>query len=109
MALAAPCCTAPSLHRFCAATVAASRRHNCHCFCLCFCRRDELRAAWAIFTPLLHQVDAGRVPLHPYPYGSRGPAEADELLARAGFVKNREYKWPHHAAGGASAAGAPRL
>ena len=44
-------------------------------------------------------MDAGRVPLHPYPYGSRGPAEADELLARAGFVKNVEYKWPHVEAG----------
>ena len=25
----------------------------------------------------------------------RGPEEADELLARANFVKNREYRWPH--------------
>lgn len=32
-------------------------------------RRDELRAAWAIFTPLLHAVDAGVVPLHAYTYG----------------------------------------
>lgn len=36
-----------------------------------FVRRDELRAAWAIFTPLLHAIDAGAVPLHPYPYGAR--------------------------------------
>ena len=82
-------------------------RHNCHCCHRLRCR-DELRAAWAIFTPLLHQVDAGHVPLHPYPYGSRGPSEADELLARAGFVKNRDYKWPHKAGGGAAEA-APRL
>ena len=54
-------------------------------------------------------MDAGHVPLHPYPYGSRGPAEADELLARAGFVKNKEYKWPHKAGGGTAAEAAPRL
>ena len=34
-------------------------------------RSDELRAAWAIFTPLLHSIDAGELPVHPYPYGSR--------------------------------------
>eukprot|EP00983_Pelagomonas_calceolata_P107815 1159388-Pelagomonas_calceolata.AAC.25 len=35
-----------------------------------FVRRDELRAAWAIFTPLLHAIDARKVkPPHPYPYG----------------------------------------
>ncbi|PSC70121.1 glucose-6-phosphate 1-cytoplasmic isoform [Micractinium conductrix] len=70
-----------------------------------FVRRDELRAAWAIFTPLLHAVDAGRLPLHPYPYGSRGPEEADELLARAGFVKNLDYRW-HDAPAGAGKSGA---
>ncbi|KAI3425139.1 hypothetical protein D9Q98_008910 [Chlorella vulgaris] len=58
-----------------------------------FVRRDELRAAWGIFTPLLHKIDAGEVEVHPYPYGSRGPAEADELLARADFVKNVAYDW----------------
>lgn len=25
-----------------------------------FVRRDELRAAWSIFTPLLHEIDAGK-------------------------------------------------
>ncbi|KAL4419711.1 hypothetical protein ABPG75_006809 [Micractinium tetrahymenae] len=70
-----------------------------------FVRRDELRAAWAIFTPLLHAVDEGRLPVHPYPYGSRGPPEADELLARAGFVQNLDYKWPHKAAAAASSPG----
>ncbi len=29
---------------------------------------------------------------------NRGPPEADELLARAGFVQNTDYKWPHGAA-----------
>lgn len=41
-----------------------------------FVRADELAAAWAIFTPILHAIDAGGNPaLKPvvYPYGSRGP------------------------------------
>jgi glucose-6-phosphate 1-dehydrogenase len=58
-----------------------------------FVRRDELRAAWAIFTPLLHAVDAGSARPVPYAYGSRGPPEADELLARAGYVRTRGYVW----------------
>ncbi len=41
------------------------------CRAPCLLCRDELRAAWAIFTPLLHAVDEGRLPVHPYPYGSR--------------------------------------
>lgn len=39
--------------------------------CPCRMCRDELRAAWGIFTPLLHKIDAGEVEVHPYPYGSR--------------------------------------
>ena len=56
-------------------------------------RRDELRAAWAIFTPLLERVDAGEVPVRPYAYGSRGPPEADELLARVGYIRPESYTW----------------
>jgi glucose-6-phosphate 1-dehydrogenase len=58
-----------------------------------FVRRDELRAAWAIFTPLLHSIDRGEVKPLPYAYGSRGPSAADELLARAGYVRTRGYLW----------------
>ena len=58
-----------------------------------FLRRDELKAAWAIFTPLLHEIDAGKVDVHPYPFGSRGPDEADELLARAGYIRPKDYTW----------------
>jgi len=58
-----------------------------------FVRRDELRAAWAIFTPLLHAIDGARgPPLHNYPYGSRGPAEADRLVADSGYTKTH-YHW----------------
>mmetsp|Transcript_5907 Transcript_5907/g.10279 ORF Transcript_5907/g.10279 Transcript_5907/m.10279 type:complete len:572 (+) Transcript_5907:58-1773(+) len=58
-----------------------------------FVRRDELRASWAIFTPLLHAIDKGTcaAPL-PYPFGSRGPAAADDLVKDAGYTKTH-YTW----------------
>ncbi|KAM9584593.1 LOW QUALITY PROTEIN: glucose-6-phosphate 1-dehydrogenase [Morphnus guianensis] len=62
-----------------------------------FVRSDELREAWRIFTPLLHTIEErGEKPI-PYLYGSRGPAEADELLKRAGFLYEGTYRWvnPH--------------
>ncbi|KAK4392907.1 Glucose-6-phosphate 1-dehydrogenase, cytoplasmic isoform [Sesamum angolense] len=52
-----------------------------------FVRRDELKAAWEIFTPLLHRIDQGEFKSLPYKPGSRGPVEADELLERAGYVQ----------------------
>ncbi|XAR58254.1 Glucose-6-phosphate dehydrogenase [Bertholletia excelsa] len=58
-----------------------------------FVRRDELKAAWEIFTPLLHRIDNGEFKPIPYKPGSRGPAEADELLERAGYVKTDGYIW----------------
>ncbi|XP_068780222.1 glucose-6-phosphate 1-dehydrogenase isoform X1 [Struthio camelus] len=62
-----------------------------------FVRSDELREAWRIFTPLLHTIEARREKPIPYLYGSRGPAEADELLKRAGFLYEGTYRWvnPH--------------
>ncbi|KAL7135893.1 hypothetical protein ABFS83_11G128800 [Erythranthe nasuta] len=58
-----------------------------------FVRRDELKAAWEIFTPLLHRIDKGEVKSLPYKPGSRGPAEADELLEKAGYVQTHGYLW----------------
>lgn len=58
-----------------------------------FLRRDELRAAWAVFTPLLQEIDAGRLPVHQYAFGSRGPPQADELVAAAGYIRPKDYKW----------------
>lgn len=52
-----------------------------------FVRNDELDIAWKLFTPLLHQIDAGKVPLASYEYGSRGPAELDDFIS-----KNGDYK-----------------
>ncbi|CAM0873334.1 unnamed protein product [Alopecurus aequalis] len=46
-----------------------------------FIRSDELDAAWAIFTPVLKELEEKRVALELYPYGSRGPVGALYLAA----------------------------
>ncbi|RHY77760.1 hypothetical protein DYB34_010584, partial [Aphanomyces astaci] len=51
-----------------------------------FVRDDELRAAWKIFTPLLDEIDDKKIPPIPYKFGSRGPAESDELVRKQGYV-----------------------
>ncbi len=38
-----------------------------------FLRSDELEASWAIFTPLLHEMDENRVTVEKYAFGSMGP------------------------------------
>jgi glucose-6-phosphate 1-dehydrogenase len=58
-----------------------------------FVRTDELEAAWRIFTPLLHKIDAGTMKSIPYKYGSRGPPEADALIKKYGFIRNATYSW----------------
>ncbi|XP_009371707.2 glucose-6-phosphate 1-dehydrogenase, cytoplasmic isoform-like [Pyrus x bretschneideri] len=58
-----------------------------------FVRRDELKAAWEIFTPLLHRIDNGEVKPLPYQPGSRGSAEADALLEKVGYVQTHGYIW----------------
>uniref|UniRef100_A0A3Q3W4M3 Glucose-6-phosphate 1-dehydrogenase n=1 Tax=Mola mola TaxID=94237 RepID=A0A3Q3W4M3_MOLML len=62
-----------------------------------FVRSDELREAWRIFTPLLHQIEAERTQPIPYKYGSRGPDASDDLMKRVGFRYEGKYKWvqPH--------------
>ena len=47
-----------------------------------FIRSDELAAAWDIFTPVLHEIARRGVQPRPYPFGSKGPAEAAELARR---------------------------
>jgi len=49
-----------------------------------FIRKDELSAAWNIFTPVLHALDAAQEEPERYPFGSRGPHAADTLAARYG-------------------------
>ncbi|BAU01567.1 glucose-6-phosphate 1-dehydrogenase, cytoplasmic isoform-like [Vigna umbellata] len=59
-----------------------------------FVRRDELKASWEIFTPLLHRIDKGEFKSIPYKPGTRGPAEADKLLLeKAGYVQTPSYIW----------------
>ncbi|CAN6238550.1 unnamed protein product [Urochloa humidicola] len=58
-----------------------------------FVRRDELRAAWEIFTPLLHDIDAGKLKSVSYEPGTRGPREADEMSRRMGYVQTHGYVW----------------
>ena len=53
----------------------------------------QSQAAWEIFTPLLHRIDDGKMKPLPYQPGSRGPAEADKLLAKAGYVQTHGYIW----------------
>jgi glucose-6-phosphate 1-dehydrogenase len=58
-----------------------------------FVRADELVAAWKIFTPILHQLEKERTKPIIYEYGGRGPKEADELIARVGYMPTQAYKW----------------
>jgi hypothetical protein len=67
-------------------------------------RRDELRAAWAIFTPLLHAIDAGDISPEPYPYGSRGPASQDRFLSDSNYLRSVRYIWRPAARQGPAAA-----
>ena len=53
----------------------------------------NVQAAWEIFTPLLHRIDEGDLQPLEYEPGSRGPAEADKLLEKAGYVQTHGYIW----------------
>jgi glucose-6-phosphate 1-dehydrogenase len=57
---------------------------------------DELAEAWRIFTPLLHRIESDRIRPIPYVYGTRGPAESDQLLAKNNFVYTGRYRWHAH-------------
>lgn len=60
-----------------------------------FVRNDELKEAWRIFTPILKQLENGKVKPVPYVYGSRGPQEADTKLSQYDFKYTGSYKWKH--------------
>ncbi|MBN2024207.1 MAG: glucose-6-phosphate dehydrogenase [Pirellulales bacterium] len=45
-----------------------------------FIHREELQAAWDIFTPLLHEIDARRVVPQSYPFGASRPTAAEKLV-----------------------------
>ncbi|GIO13586.1 glucose-6-phosphate 1-dehydrogenase [Cohnella xylanilytica] len=50
-----------------------------------FAHWDEIELAWKWVQPLQEAFAENRVPLYTYPAGSRGPKEAEELLAEQGF------------------------
>jgi len=58
-----------------------------------FVRADELKAAWAIFTPILHQLEREKIAPIVYDFGGRGPREADDLINKAGYVRTTRYRW----------------
>ncbi|KAH8298586.1 hypothetical protein KR018_002325, partial [Drosophila ironensis] len=58
-----------------------------------FVRSDELREAWRIFTPILHQIEQERIKPIKYQYGSRGPREADVKCEQNNFKYYGSYKW----------------
>lgn len=60
-----------------------------------FVRDDELKAAWDIFTPLLHRIEQERIKPIPYEFGSRGPPESDQLIQRRGHYEYHggTYTW----------------
>jgi glucose-6-phosphate 1-dehydrogenase len=45
-----------------------------------FIREDVLRAAWDIWTPVLHELNERRIEPKPYPFGSAGPKCAGKLV-----------------------------
>eukprot|EP00917_Polyrhabdina_sp_WS-2016_P025960 GHVP01055830.1.p1 GENE.GHVP01055830.1~~GHVP01055830.1.p1 ORF type:complete len:811 (+),score=155.86 GHVP01055830.1:1042-3474(+) len=58
-----------------------------------FVRSDELASAWDVFSPLLDELEKSKIIPVPYKFGSRGPPEADELIANCGFKYTSGYNW----------------
>ncbi|MDP2982095.1 MAG: glucose-6-phosphate dehydrogenase [Candidatus Latescibacter sp.] len=59
-----------------------------------FARKDAIETAWRFIDPIIKGLDGQAAPpLYIYEPGSRGPAEADEFIARAG------YAWLHRCGG----------
>jgi len=58
-----------------------------------FVRDDELKAAWKIFTPLLHRIEQERIKPIPYDFGSRGPPESDQLIKSRGYYEYHGGKY----------------
>jgi glucose-6-phosphate 1-dehydrogenase len=59
-----------------------------------FVRNDELIRSWELFSPLLEKIEGGKKELIKYPFGSRGPPQADAALANLNFVRATDYVWP---------------
>ena len=60
-----------------------------------FVGNEELLLAWKLLDTILHGIDDHQIKLHLYPFGSRGPPEADNLVKRAGYsLSTKKYTWP---------------
>ena len=59
-----------------------------------FVRDDELDAAWKIFTPLLHRIEAEKIKPEPYTFGTRGPASLNAFIEKLGYTRQSAYVWP---------------
>ena len=55
-----------------------------------FIRKDELEAAWDVFTPVLRRMEAQALRPEPYPFGSAGPPSVKALAARHGIASDSE-------------------
>ena len=75
--------SAPTL-RLCSRAVGAQVFANDHSH---FVSAEEIGAAWRILTPALDKLEATQLEPHLYPFGSRGPPQADELAKRFGMKK----------------------
>jgi glucose-6-phosphate 1-dehydrogenase len=51
-----------------------------------FVRSDELLRSWQLFTPFLESIEGGKKEVIRYPFGSRGPKGADEMLTQFNFM-----------------------
>jgi glucose-6-phosphate 1-dehydrogenase len=58
-----------------------------------FVRSDELLRSWEVFSPLLEKIEGGKKNVIKYPFGSRGPPEADAALAKFNVVHDTNYAW----------------
>ena len=45
-----------------------------------FIRRDELAAAWDVFTPVLHEMEEEALMPEQYEFGSSGPSASDPCV-----------------------------
>jgi glucose-6-phosphate 1-dehydrogenase len=52
-----------------------------------YVRTDELKEAWRVFTPVLHQIEQEKKQPFKYMFGSQGPKEADDLDVKYGLVR----------------------
>ncbi|KAI9478041.1 MAG: glucose-6-phosphate dehydrogenase [Benjaminiella poitrasii] len=61
-----------------------------------FVRDDELKAAWRIFTPLLHQIEEQKIKPEPYEFGTRGPKGLNDFVRKYGVERlpHENYQWP---------------